>query len=112
MARATAPPEPPSPMTVAISGTPRRRQRLGRAGDSLGLAALLRADAGIGAGGIDQGDDRQLEALGQVHQADRLAVAFRLRHAEVVLDAAFRVVALLVPDDHDRAAAEPRRGRP
>ena len=31
---------------------------LGRAGDRLGLAALLGALAGVGAGGVDEGDDR------------------------------------------------------
>src|SRR5262249_31173748 len=40
-----------------------------------------------------------LEALGEFHQAHRLAVALRPRHAEIVLDATFGARALLVPDD-------------
>ena len=36
-----------------------------------------------------------------------LAVAFRPSHAEIVLDPAFGVGALFMPDDHGRAALEP-----
>src|SRR3546814_17211427 len=74
--------------------------------DRLRLAALLGADAGIGAGGVYQGDDRQAEPLRQAHEALRLAVALRAGHAEVVLHTAVDVGALLVADDHDGVAAE------
>ena len=52
-AMASAPPEPPSPVT-AIIGRAERQASLHRAGDGLGLAALLGADAGVGAGGVDE----------------------------------------------------------
>ena len=78
-----------------------------RAGDGLALAALLGADAGIGAGGVDEGDHRQAELVGQVHQPHRLAVALRPGGAEIVLDAGGGVVALLVADHHHRRAAKP-----
>ncbi len=81
---------------------------LDRARDRLGLAALLGADAGMGAGRVDQRHDRQAEALGEVHQAHRLAVAFGVRHAEVVAHPALGVGALLVADHDQRAAAEAR----
>ena len=83
-----------------------REARLGRAGDRLGLAALLGLDAGIGARRVDQRHHRQAEAAGELHQPDRLAVAFGLAHAEIVLEPALGVVALLVPDQHDLAPAD------
>ncbi len=74
--------------------------------DRLGLAALLGADARIGAGRIDEGQDRQLEALGHFHQTQRLAIALRARHAEVAADLGLRVAALLVTDHHHRAPVD------
>ena len=53
------------------------------AADRLRLAALLGADAGIGARRVDEGEHRQAELLGQLHQAQRLAIALGPRHAEV-----------------------------
>ena len=100
------------PAGAALAGDQRHQRHAQRqaalrgAGDGLGLAALFRADARIGPGGVDEGQHRQLEALGHVHQAHRLAVAFRPRHAEVARDAALRVVALFLADDHDRPAIE------
>jgi hypothetical protein len=41
-----------------------RRHHHEVAGDGFGLAALLGAEAGIGAGRIDEGDDRLVESLG------------------------------------------------
>src|SRR5690606_27057720 len=52
--------------------------------DRLRLAARLGIDAGIGARRVDQGQDREAEPVGQLHQADRLAVALRPRHAEIM----------------------------
>ena len=80
---------------------------IGAPRDGLGLASLLGADAGIGACRVDQAHHRQREAVGHLHQPLRLAVALRPRHAEIVLDPAFGVGALFVPDDHRRAALEP-----
>jgi hypothetical protein len=56
----------------------------------------------------DEGEDRQAEFLGNLHQAHRLAVAFRFRHAEVAHRALFGVAALLVADDHAGLAVEAR----
>ena len=106
VAIAIAPPEPPSPMITATLGTPSAEAGFGRAGDRLGLAALLGIDAGIGAGGVDERDDRQLEAVGEFHEPHRLAVALRPRHAEIVPEPALGVGALFLAEDADRLAAE------
>ena len=108
-ASAMAPPEPPSPMITPTSGTADLQAGLDRARDRLGLAALLGVDAGIGARRVDQRHDRQAEAVGQLHQADRLAIAFRVGHAEIVAHAALGVGALLVAEHDHRAAAEARQ---
>ncbi len=81
---------------------------LGRAGDRLGLAAFLGALAGIGAGRIDEGDHRQVEAVRHLHQPHGLAIALGTGHAEIALDAAAGIVALFMADHHDRAILEPR----
>src|SRR5262245_48156095 len=73
--------------------------------DRLGLAALLGADARIGALGVDEREDWNLEAVGHLHQPHCLAVALRPRHAEIVLEPIFRGRALLVADDADALAA-------
>ena len=44
----------------------------------------------IGAGGVDQSNDRQAEPVGEAHQALRLAVALGPGHAEIVDDARCR----------------------
>src|SRR5690606_951539 len=75
----------------------------GAPGDGLRLAALLGADAGIGTRRIHKTHDRQRESVGHLHQADGLAVAFGPRHPEIMLEAAFRVRALLMADDQDGA---------
>jgi hypothetical protein len=92
---------------VAIIGVLQGQAALGAAGDGLGLAALLGAEARIGPGGVDEGQHRQIELLGHVHQPHRLAVALGPGHAEIVLQAGGGVVALLLADDHHRLAAEP-----
>ena len=104
---AMAPPEPPSPTIAATSGTPSARHcSVERAIAS----AWPRSSAwtpGKGARRVDQGDHRQAEAVGELHQPDRLAIAFGPGHAEIVLEAAGGVVAFLVADQHDLAAAQP-----
>src|SRR5262249_12233537 len=45
-------------------------------------------------------------ALGEFHQPHRLAIAFRPRHAEIVLDPAFCCRPLLLTDDAQAHAAE------
>ena len=101
-----APPEPPSPITSGDIGNAEAQLRLGRAGDGLGLAALFRLDARIGAGGVDEGDHRQPEAVGHLHQAHGLAIALGPGHAEIVPDAGLGVVALFLAHDADGLAAE------
>ena len=87
-------------------GRAERETGVGRAGDGLSLAALLGFDPGEGACGVDERDHRQAETVGKVHQPRRLAIAFRPRHAEIVLHPARCVVALLLPEDADRFALE------
>ena len=45
--------------------------------DRLTLALLFGQHARIGTRGVDEADDRQIEAVGMVHQAHRLAIAPR-----------------------------------
>src|SRR6185436_21175030 len=70
--------------------------------DGLGLAALLGVDAGISAGGVDEGEYRQAELFGELHHAQRLAVALGLGHAEIARDLFLGVAALLVAEHHAR----------
>src|SRR5262249_46475731 len=79
---------------------------VGRGSDGLGLAALLGADARIGAGGINQRENRNGETIGQLHQSRRLAIALRARHAEIVPDAALGGGTLLVADNAEALAVE------
>jgi hypothetical protein len=48
-----------------------------------------------------------VEAIGEPHEALRLAIALRAHHAKIVLDAPIGVVALLLAEHHDTAAAKP-----
>ncbi len=75
-------------------------------GDRLALAAFLGIDARVGAGRVDEGEDRHLEAFGHFHQAAGLAIAFRTRHAEVAPDLLTDFAAFLVADDHHRGTVE------
>ena len=50
----SAPPEPPSPVTTLTIGRAEAAHFHQVAGDRFGLAALFGADAGVGAGGVDQ----------------------------------------------------------
>src|SRR5262245_20350261 len=79
---------------------------LGRARDRFRLAALLGADARIGALGVDQRQNRDAETVSHLHQSNRLAIALRPRHAEIVLEPLLGGRALLVADDADALAAE------
>src|SRR5437867_12854853 len=102
---ASAPPLPPSPVTTATTGT--------RSADiSRRLRAMASAwprssgDAGVGARRVDEGDDRLAELVGELHQAQRLPVAFGMRHPEVPCDLLARLPPLLVPDDHHALVLE------
>ncbi len=59
---------------------------LGRPCDGLRLPTLFRLDPRECARRVDQSDDRDPEAVGELHQPDRLAVALRLGHPEIVLE--------------------------
>ena len=84
---------------------------LDRARDGFRLAARLGLDAGKGAGGVDEGDDRQAEPTGELHDAARLAVALWPRHAEIMLHAAFGIVALFGAEHRNRATPKPPEAR-
>jgi hypothetical protein len=72
----------------------------------LGDAALLRFDARVGRGRVDERNHRPAELLRQLHRAQRLPVAFGLRVAEVAVDLLLGVAAstLVMADDEDRIA--------
>ena len=99
-------------MTAADDRRRQHRHLEDVAGERLGLSALLGAEPGIGARRVDQRDDRRVEARGQLHQAQRLAVALGVRHAEVALEVLLGVAALLVADHHDRRARRAAPSRP
>src|SRR3989304_4285615 len=76
------------------------------------LANLTRSEVVIGGKRLDDGLARRAHPLDPTamrppDQPPRFAVPFRARHAEIVLDAAFGVGALLMADDHHRAARQP-----
>ncbi len=75
-------------------------------GDGFGDAAFFGADAGVGAGGIDEGDDGEVEFFGELHFGEGLAVAFGVGAAEVAGDFFLGVAALVVADEHDLVAAD------
>ena len=72
------------------------------AGDSLALPPLFRIDARVGAGGIDQANNRYIETFSQLHQTQCLAVTLGSRHAEIAVDFLLRITAFLMPDNHHR----------
>ena len=79
------------------------------AANGLGLTTLLGVDAGVGARRIDEGEHRQLELLGGLHQAQGLAVALGLAHAKVAQRALLGVATLLVAQHHAGLAIETRQ---
>src|SRR5690606_26947644 len=83
-----------------------RQATLRRTRDGFALAALFRANAGIGACGVDKAHHRQREALCQIHEAHGFAIALRTRHAEIVLEALLRRASLFMADDETWTAEE------
>ncbi len=70
-------------------------------GDGVALAALLGLGAAEGALRVNETENGAAELLRLAHEAQRLAVPFRLRAAEVAADALLEVLALLLSDDGD-----------
>ena len=75
-------------------------------GDGLGDVAFLRGNAGIRAGRVNERDDGQAEFIREPHQAQRLAIAFGMRGAEIAQNIFLRVAAFLRADDDDAVFAE------
>jgi hypothetical protein len=95
----------PSPQTITTIGHVEHRHLAQVHGDRLGDAALLGLDARVGGRRVDEHDDRPAELLGELHRAQRLAVALGPRVAEVAEDLLLGVAPLLVADDEHRLAA-------
>src|SRR5262249_52260123 len=76
--------------------------------DGLPLSALFGAEAGIGAGRVDEGHDGFAELRPELHQAEGLAIPFGVRHPEVARDVMAGVAALLMPDHPHRRSLEAR----
>ena len=76
-------------------------------GDRIALSALFCLHAAIGTLRIDQAHDRATELLRLFHQAQALAIPFRLRTAEIARDTLVQVLAFLFSDDRDRIALYP-----
>src|SRR5262249_31975468 len=72
------------------------------------LAALFRVNAGIGALRIDEHKNRTAEFRGEIHCAQSLAIALRLRLAKVAADALLGVASLLAADDEHGLAVKTR----
>ncbi len=82
-AMASAPPEPPSPVMVTTMGTGQARHLAQISRDGFGLAALFRVDSRIRAGRVNEGEDRPAKLRGELHDAQRLAVALGLGLSEI-----------------------------
>ena len=74
---------------------------------ALALAALLGPDAAVGAGGVHEADHGPAELLGLAHEAQGLAVALGVRHAEVAAHTLLGGVAALDGDHGHDALALP-----
>jgi hypothetical protein len=69
------------------------------------------AEAGIRAGRVDEREHRTLEAIGQLHDPHGFPIALWVGHTEVAAELLLGRPALLVTDDRDRLAVEPREAR-
>src|SRR3979411_3344821 len=87
-------------------GNAERQARIGGAPNRFRLSALFGADAGIGAGGIDDREYGNAESIGHFHQPHGLAIAFRSRPHEIVLDWGFGGGPFFLPDHADALAAK------
>src|SRR4051812_11287437 len=73
-----------------------------------GLSALFGTESRIRARRIHKCEQRPLELLRHLHKAQRLAIAFWIRLAEVAIDARFDVASFLMADDHNLFAGQSR----
>ena len=94
-------------MTIEMTGVFEASHGEEAFGDGRALAALFRTDAGLGAGGVDEGDDRDAEFLGVFHEALGFAVALGTGHTEVAAQVFAGIATFLMADDHHGAAIEP-----
>jgi hypothetical protein len=58
--------------------------------------------------GVDKGDDRHVETLSHLHQAQRFTIAFRRWHTKVAANFLFGFTTFLVADDHHRTPVQTR----
>ena len=84
-----------------------QKRSIGRPRDRFGLAAFFRVHAGKRSGGIDKRNDGQTETVGKLHEAHGLAIAFRPRHAEIMLNSCFGAGAFFLAKDANGTAAKP-----
>src|SRR5262249_36633379 len=80
-------------------------------GDGFSLAPFLGVDARISSGGVHESEDRAVELLRKLHNAKRLAIAFRFWHAKIPLFALPGRAAFLVAYDDAMLSVEARESR-
>src|SRR5581483_5926003 len=75
-------------------------------GNRFRLTSLLRMNSRVGPVCIDESEDRAVKLLGNLHDANRLAVSLGMRSSKVPVDALLHVPAFLSPYHHDFVAVE------
>ena len=83
MAIAKAPPEPPSPVIAIDNRHGQARHFAQVEGNRFGLAAFLRVHSRISTRSIHEDHYRPPKFRSELHRAQRLAIAFRLRLSEI-----------------------------
>src|SRR5581483_923829 len=68
------------------------------AGNGLRLSTFLGAQAGVSTGRVHKCEDGPAEFFSNMHGSQRLAIAFRIRHAKIAVNLLARVAGLLMPD--------------
>src|SRR5262249_17432322 len=82
--------------------------------DRFALPPLLGADSWIGARRVDERQNREIELVRELVEADRLSIPFGVRHPEVALHVLFGTAPFHVAHDDDAAvvvAREPTHDR-
>ncbi len=80
-------------------------------GDRLGDAVLFGLRARVRTRGVDEGEHRQVQALGKLKGAHRLAIPLGVRHAESATNVALGVGPLLGADHHNATTINARNAR-